>query len=568
MSKTVPPVTDPGTGAAHPGNGFDQTTVPNAVGTDGFAIAGEEELRIEPPRRKRWKVIIPITLVLVLLVAGLYFLLRPTKSALSATVHKGTIISTVETTGKLQSENSTRLAFKSSGRVASVIAKPGDQVKAGDVLAELETNSLQRQLNEATIQLEISKLRLQQAKEGATEADVVAAEANVDTATADLNRVKAGSRPEDVQAAQSALAQAQSQLDQLKKGPSAQDIAIAQSRVDQAKGNRDLVANNAANRTEQARITMQQAASANQNWLDPDGRYEQARLNYEAAQRAEQSEVAIADAQLREAQEGLNRVKAGATPDEIRQAEEGVAIAQANLDKVKRGATQEEINAAQSRVDAAKANLEKVQSGARPSDITILEQQVALSQLSVDNVNAQLADARLISPIDGTVLSIDLDVGETVGGYSPVAVVANTLSLVVKGDVDEIDIGRVTVGQPVTVTLDAYPGVKMPGKIDELAPGATQKQGSTVYQATISFTPGAGVVPREGMAANVDITAQRKDDVLLLPNRAFETVGTREYVTIRDGDTTRKVEVETGLSNSTDTEIISGVTEGQEVVLR
>jgi HlyD family secretion protein len=542
--------------------------VPNAVGTDGFAIAGEEELRIEPPRRKRWKVIIPITLVLVLLVAGLYFLLRPTKSALSATVHKGTIISTVETTGKLQSENSTRLAFKNSGRVASVIAKPGDQVKAGDVLAELETNSLQRQLNEATIQLEISKLRLQQAKEGATEADVVAAEANVDTATADLNRVKAGSRPEDVQAAQSALAQAQSQLDQLKRGPSAQDIAIAQSRVDQAKGNRDLVANNAANRTEQARITMQQAASANQNWLDPDGRYEQARLNYEAAQRAEQSEVAIADAQLREAQEGLNRVKAGATPDEIRQAEEGVAIAQANLDKVKRGATQEEINAAQSRVDAAKANLEKVQSGARPSDITILEQQVALSQLSVDNVNAQLADARLISPIDGTVLSIDLDVGETVGGYSPVAVVANTLSLVVKGDVDEIDIGRVTVGQPVTVTLDAYPGVKMPGKIDELAPGATQKQGSTVYQATISFTPGAGVVPREGMAANVDITAQRKDDVLLLPNRAFETVGTREYVTIRDGDTTRKVEVETGLSNSTDTEIISGVTEGQEVVLR
>jgi HlyD family secretion protein len=568
MSKTVPPVTDPGTGAAHPGNGFDQTTVPNAVGTDGFAIAGEEELRIEPPRRKRWKVIIPITLVLVLLAAGLYFLLRPTKSALSATVQKGTIISTVETTGKLQSENSTRLAFKSSGRVASVIAKPGDQVKAGDVLAELETNSLQRQLNEATIQLEISKLRLQQAKEGATEADVVAAEANVDTATADLNRVKVGSRPEDVQVAQSALAQAQSQLDQLKRGPSAQDIAIAQSRVDQAKGNRDLVANNAANRTEQARITMQQAASANQNWLDPDGRYEQARLNYEAAQRAEQSEVAIADAQLREAQEGLNRVKAGATPDEIRQAEEGVAIAQANLDKVKRGATQEEINAAQSRVDAAKANLEKVQSGARPSDITILEQQVALSQLSVDNVNAQLADARLISPIDGTVLSIDLDVGETVGGYSPVAVVANTLSLVVKGDVDEIDIGRVTVGQPVTVTLDAYPGVKMPGKIDELAPGATQKQGSTVYQATISFTPGAGVVPREGMAANVDITAQRKDDVLLLPNRAFETVGTREYVTIRDGDTTRKVEVETGLSNSTDTEIISGVTEGQEVVLR
>ena len=67
----------------------------------------------------------------------------------------------------------------------------------------------------------------------------------------------------------------------------------------------------------------------------------------------------------------------------------------------------------------------------------------------------------------------------------------------------------------------------MPGKIDELAPGATQKQGSTVYQATVSFTAQDGVVPREGMAANVDVTAQRKDNVLLLPNRAIVTVTDR-----------------------------------------
>ena len=126
--------------------------------------------------------------------------------------------------------------------------------------------------------------------------------------------------------------------------------------------------------------------------------------------------------------------------------------------------------------------------------------------------------------------------------------------------------GRVRAGQPVTVTLDAYPGIAMPGKIETLSPGASQKQGSTVYGSTISFTPVEGVVSRTGMAANVDITAQRKDNVLLLPNRAFETVGTRQYVTLKEGDATRKVEVETGLSNTTDTEIVSGVKEGQLVV--
>jgi macrolide-specific efflux system membrane fusion protein len=70
------------------------------------------------------------------------------------------------------------------------------------------------------------------------------------------------------------------------------------------------------------------------------------------------------------------------------------------------------------------------------------------------------------------------------------------------------------------------------------------------------------------MAANVDITAQRKDNVLILPNRAFETVGTRQYVTVLDNGKTTKVEVETGLSNTTDTEVVSGVNDGQVVVIR
>src|SRR4029077_18843498 len=155
--------------------------------------------------------------------------------------------------------------------------------------------------------------------------------------------------------------------------------------------------------------------------------------------------------------------------------------------------------------------------------------------------------------IAGTVLTIDLDTGELVNGQQPVATVADTNSLRIKADIDEIDVGRVQAGQPVTVTLDAYPGVKMQGRIEDLAPGATLKQGSTVYQATIVFTPAEGVVPREGMASNVDVTAQRKDNALLLPNRAFETVGRRDYVTLMENGATRKVAVETGLTNATDT---------------
>ncbi len=552
---------------ANPGSNGSSDTAGLHLSEPELAVTQYEERQVIK-RKRPWKVLLPVLLVSIALAVAGYLLFRPSKALTTATVRKGTIISTVETTGKLEAERSARLAFKISGRVEKVLVEQGDLVEEGNVLAELDTGSLERQLNEAKTQLEISKLRLLQAKEGAQPADIAAATADLNGAIARLNQTRAGGRAEDIAAAQAQYNSAVARRDAVKKGAAPTDITAAQAQLDQAKANRDLVATTAANTTEQARILWVQAKGSTQEFLDPAGKVEQARLNYEAAKQSEVSQLKAADAKVVEAQQALNKVKAGATPEEIRQAEAGVALAKANLDKAKSGATPEEVSEAQSRVDAAQAALDRVKAGPTDTGVAILEQQINLAQLSVESANAQLADARLVSPINGTVLTIDLTVGETVGGLQPVAVVADTNTLRIKGDIDEIDIGRVRAGQAVTVTLDAYPGIKMPGRIDQLAPGATPKQGSTVYQASISFRPVEDVVPREGMAANVDITAQRKDNVLLLPNRAFETVGRRQYVSLKEGDSTRKVEVETGLSNTTDTEVISGLTEGQTVILK
>lgn len=561
--------TTPAGDGIHNGNGTDgvldeSATLVSPAASSRYA----DDMHIAPPKRRRWRIVIPVVLVLALVFAGAYLLFRPARSAATAPVRRGTIVSTVETTGKLQAEKSAKLSFKTSGRVEKVLVEQGDKVKAGDVLAELDTSAQRRALAEAATQLEISKLKQKQAQEGAKPQDIAAATADLNGAVARLNQTRSGGRPEDIAAAQALLNQAQARLDALRKGPTREELAAAQARLDQAKANRDLVALTAANETEQARMAFVQAGGTTQNWLDPEGKIEQARLNYEAAKSAETLQVSAADAKVTEAQAALDALRAGATPEEIRQAEEGVAQARANLDKAKNGATAQEITEAQARVDAAQAALDKVKAGPTSNDLAILEQQINLAQLSVDSATAQLADARLVSPIDGTVLQFDLKIGEIVGAQQPLAVVADTTLLRVKADIDEIDVGRVQPGQPVTVTLDAYPGVKMPGKIESLAPGATLKQGSTVYLATISFTPVEGVVPREGMAANVDVTAQRKDNVLLLPNRAFETVGRRQFVTLKEGDSTRKVEVETGLTNATDTEVIEGVQEGQTALLK
>ena len=520
------------------------------------------------PKRRRWRIWLILGLALLAAGVALFFVLRPTNRLSTVTVRRGTIISSVETTGKLEAQRRARLSFKQSGRVELVNVKAGDSVKLGDVLAELDTATLTRQLNEATTQLQISKLRLEQAKQGAQPADIAAATADLDAATSRLNQVKSGARSEDLTAAQALLSQAQSKLDALKKGPSAQDLAAGQARLDQTKASRALAVSKSANDKEQARLLLADAQKAFDNGTGTQSKLDQAKSNYEAARSAEVSQVNAADASVREAEAALSKLKAGATTDEIKQAEASVAQATANLNKLKTGATPEEISEAESRVDAAQAVLDRVMAGPTTADLAILEQGIALAQLSVDNANAQLAESRLISPLDGTVLEITLEVGEVIGAMQPAATVADTSSLRIEADIDEIDVGRVSPGQVVTVTLDAYPGIAMPGKLEALSPGASQKQGSTVYGATITFTPSEGVVPRAGMAANVDITAQRKDNVLLLPNRAFETVGGRRYVTITEGGSTSKVEVETGLSNTTDTEIVAGLREGQVVVTR
>ncbi|MDQ3929062.1 MAG: biotin/lipoyl-binding protein, partial [Chloroflexota bacterium] len=279
---------------------------------------GQRGAMLVAPKRRRWRILVPVLLVAAVIVMAIFVLASPPKGPATAQVTRGTIISSVETTGKLEAQTSARLSFRSSGRVEAVIAKQGDQVKAGQVLAELESDNLQRLLREAQAQLQISQLRLQQAELGPRQEDIDAATADLKAATAQLEQLKGGGRPEDITAAQAALSQAQANLDALKKGASTEELTAAQARLDQAKANRDLTAATTSNATEQARILYVQAQSAAEDFLDPAGQIEQARLNYETAQKSETAQMASAEARVTEAQAAFDALKAGPTPEEIR----------------------------------------------------------------------------------------------------------------------------------------------------------------------------------------------------------------------------------------------------------
>ncbi|HUS15311.1 MAG TPA: efflux RND transporter periplasmic adaptor subunit, partial [Chloroflexia bacterium] len=395
-----------------------------------------------------------------------------------------------------------------------------DKLKAGPTAQDIAA---------AQAAVDQAQAGLDKARNGGGTQDVAAAQAAVDQAQAALNKLQNGAGPADLAAAQAGVDQAQAQLNKLQAGPTEQDIAAAQAVVDQA----------------QARLRKLQAGPTAQD-------------------------LAAAQASVDRAKAALDETRAGPRPEALREAQAAVEQAQANLDKVKRGATGADVAQAEARVAAAQSALDLKKQGPTATEIRILEQQVQLARYGVDNATAALADARLRAPFAGTVLTIDPKEGELVNGGQGIMQMAGLNTLRARADIDELDVGRVQPGQVVTVTLDAYPGEKMPGVIDTLAPGATEKQGSTVYKATVVFTATGEVVPRTGMAANLLITAHQKQDVLLVPNRSLETIGSKQFITIVDGDQQRKQEVETGLSNADNTEIVDNGTlkPGQTVLVR
>ena len=115
-------------------------------------------------------------------------------------------------------------------------------------------------------------------------------------------------------------------------------------------------------------------------------------------------------------------------------------------------------------------------------------------------------------------------------------------------------------------TLDAFPGQNFDGRVQTITPNAVPKQGSTIYQVLISFDANPNLILRPGMSVNIAIISQSKDNIIIVPSWVIENIGPRKYVNlVGAGGSSSKVEVQTGISNGTSTEILSGLEVGQQI---
>lgn len=210
-------------------------------------------------------------------------------------------------------------------------------------------------------------------------------------------------------------------------------------------------------------------------------------------------------------------------------------------------------------------------------DVVLAESDVRRAEVDLQNAQQRLRETKIFAPMDGVVTAKMVQEGQiissgisNVGGGTTLLTLSDLSRIFVSASVDESDIGKVKLGQRAIITCDAYPGRRFRGKVVRIATKGTNNNNVVTFEVKIEVEGEGKELLRPEMTANVEIQADRKEDVLLLPNEAVQFGRMGYYVETKKADdptTTVRLPVKTGITDGLMTEIAEGVSEGQEVLV-
>jgi HlyD family secretion protein len=496
-------------------------------------------------------------IIVALLIVGGFFFLRQQRlqsaaaeaDAPTAAVTRGSIEEVVSATGNVVADKQASLTFASSGEIAEVLVDKGQQVDLGEVLARVDTTSLEWQIARSQASLETAQARLEQVQKPASAEDLASAQAALDSATANLDRVQAGPSAEDLASAQAALDSAMANYDKVKAGPTKEDLAAVQAAVDTA------------------RASLRQAQAA----------YDRIKNQPDVEMRQESLNLQNATISLEQAQANYNAQTNRPTESDLAAAEAQVVQAQASLASLLDNPKDSDLAAAESQVAQAQASLNALLERPKSEDVAVQQAQVEESTLALAQVHSQLDDALIRAPFAGAILAVTVSEGEWASPGTPAIVLAATEPLILNANVDEVDVAQLAEGQRAHLTFEALDDEGVAGAVTYIAPSSTNVGGAVAYAIEVSFSPaatstssGQALPVRLGMTADVDVVTDSAEDALLVPNRAIEAdrAAGRYYVTRQRADGTKeRLEVIIGLRDEANTQILEGLEEGDILVL-
>jgi len=432
-------------------------------------------------------------------------------------VVRGDLAIDVSGNGNIEASRDVKLSFGSGGRIDKISVEKGDEVSKGDVLARLDTDALELAITQAEVALAEKKLAITQAEVALTERQVAVAQAEVALTE----------RQVAVTQAEVTLETAEYNLYEAKDTYVWVDIRKAQSDVDEAQRYLD-----------DALRALDQATG----------------LGVEFQQKI----VIHAQSRLDTAKDILEAMLAGTDPQEV------------VIKKLEVKLTQESLELAQQSQGQAQQSLELAQQSQRQAQqsLELARRSVELAQQSLDQAQKQLDEATITTPFDGVVASVGAEEGDTISTATTIIHLVDLTSMELIMELDEIDMPGVRLNQEAIIEIDALPDITFEGIVTTIYPLPIEEGGVVLYNVKINLDVTEGSDLKIGMSASADIITDKRSNVLLVPNRAItqDSQG-NPMIKVMVNEEFEERAVVTGISDGLQTEIISGLAEGESVVI-
>lgn len=458
----------------------------------------------------------------------------------------GDLAASATASGQVTPQREATLSVTTPGRVQALHVREGDTVQSGDVLMELDAATLALNVANAQQSLRLQEANLASLLEPANEADIASAEAALGSAQANLDDLLAGPSAEEMAAYEANLRSSEASLSSAYANLASTQDSIKASQIQAAEA--ALAA---------ARLQQQNAQEINEE--TPNEQTHQTLLEANQA-------VADAQANLNSLLEGPSL---GAAQGSVAAAAARLEGSEANYNIQTSTVNTAQVASAEAQVAQAEANLQSLLAGPSDEDILIAEAEVEQARLNLEDAQEALAEATITAPFSGVVTAVHFSEGEFASG--PVIELVDTSTLEVILEVDEVDVGSLSIGQPAIVTLETWPDTEIPSEITAISPVAATDTGSTlvIYEVHLGLDE-TSLPILVGMTANANLITAEMSDVLLVPNQAInadrETGTYTVNLLIAEGEV-EEIPVTIGLRDNLNTQITDGLQAGDELVI-
>ncbi len=469
-----------------------------------------------------------------------------TVSVETATVTSGDIASKIDATGPISARAEVEVYPKQTGELVELLVDEGDRVKEGQILARIESIIFEIQLKQAKADLASAK--------ASYDKDSPLAAINSETA---FKQAKS-----NLDRLQSVLKQAELDLKLQEKQANVKvkradaDLRIAQARLDAAvSGARDQELDQAKVKTEDAKRDLERLLELHKDEMVSQDQVEAAQLQYD-----------IYDAQL-------SLLAEGARPEDIEVLKAQVETAKASLesaenDRMLIDIKSSSLDAAKAQFDSAQASFEQATAAKDAStwekDLIKAQAAVQRADASLEMAQKRLDDSTIKAPIEGIIAQKSLDKGDTASPARSFVTIVDMDVVEALAKVPERDLINVKLGDQAIVRPDAYPGREFSGIVTNISPVIDRSDQKFTIEVEVA-NPEHELKP--GMFARVELTVTEHKGVPLVPVEVVLKENNETFVFVIDDGKAAKKNVVTGINDSIKTEILSGLSVGDEYIV-